>query len=202
MCIVNNLRQPGNDCSGQSLAIDHHHQHHRRLMTRPSRASVITQCDETFKKIASLCDPDFFIPFKDTFKDSSIPEFWQHFRGHLLAAPNGHIIGCASCSVEAVLSANGTIELLCCVPKELDMEMPRKRKNRVVSLLLSGPESVSLLWKSRTRFLLTTMPPLRRRCRRREQQWAANLAMPSSWAAKQVIRDRMEAMPGQPCRTE
>ena len=77
----------------------------------PSRASVITQCDETFKKIASPCDPDFFIPFKDTFKDSSIPEFWQHFRGHLLAAPNGHI-GCASCSVEAVLSANGT-SLLC-----------------------------------------------------------------------------------------
>jgi hypothetical protein len=73
----------------------------------PSRASVITQCDETFKKIASPCDPEFFIPFKDTFKDSSIPEFWQHFRGHLLAATNGHI-GCASCSVEAVLSANGT----------------------------------------------------------------------------------------------
>lgn len=77
----------------------------------PSRASVITQCDDTFKKIASPCDPDFFIPFKDTFKDSSIPEFWQHFRGHLLAAPNGHI-GCASCCVEAVLSANGT-SLLC-----------------------------------------------------------------------------------------
>lgn len=77
----------------------------------PSRVSVAIPCDESFKTITSACDPEFFLPFKDTFKDTTIPEFWQHFRGPLLAAPNGQI-GCASCSVVGCFSANGS-SLLC-----------------------------------------------------------------------------------------
>jgi hypothetical protein len=77
----------------------------------PSRASTIVPCDDTFKKIISPCDPDFFVPFKDTFNGATIPEFWQHFRGCLLAAPNGQI-GCAKCFVVGSVSTNGT-SLLC-----------------------------------------------------------------------------------------
>lgn len=82
-----------------------------QLKPSPSRTSVIVTCNETFKKIMSPCDPDFFAPFRDTFKGVAIPEFWQHFRGPVLVSPEGHF-GCAMCGVEAVVSSNGT-SLLC-----------------------------------------------------------------------------------------
>jgi hypothetical protein len=77
----------------------------------PSRASVVIPCDESFKMIVSPCDPAFLFPFRDSFKEVPIPEFWQHFRGPLLVSPEGHF-GCAMCRVEAVVSSNGT-SLLC-----------------------------------------------------------------------------------------
>jgi hypothetical protein len=77
----------------------------------PSKASAVISCNETFKRIMSPCDPEFFFPFKDSFKDVPIPQFWQHFRGPLLVSPEGQF-GCATCRVEAVVSSNGT-SLLC-----------------------------------------------------------------------------------------
>ena len=69
---------------------------------------------------------NFFFPFKDSFKDVPIPQFWQHFRGPLLVSPEGHI-ECATCRVEAVVSSNGT-SLLC--PKRSQFPDARKAQEQ------------------------------------------------------------------------
>jgi hypothetical protein len=92
----------------------------------PSRTSVIVPTDSSFKLMSSPCDPDFFVPFKESFNESKIPEFWQHFRGNILAAPDGRI-GCAACCVEAVISTNG-FSLLC--PKRSQFESAKRAQDQ------------------------------------------------------------------------
>jgi len=92
----------------------------------PSRTSAIVPTDSSFKLMSSPCDPDFFLPFKESFNESKIPEFWQHFRGNILAAPDGRI-GCAACSVEAVVSTNG-FSLLC--PKRSQFESAKRAQDQ------------------------------------------------------------------------
>jgi hypothetical protein len=100
----------------------------------PSRNSVIVPTDSSFKLMSSPCDPEFFVPFKESFNESKIPEFWQHFRGNLLAAPDGRI-GCAGCCVEAVVSTNG-YSLVC--PKRSQFESAKRAQEQGCFFILKA----------------------------------------------------------------
>ena len=100
----------------------------------PSRSSVMVPTDSSFKLMSSPCDPDFFVPYKESFNESKIPKFWQHFRGNILAAPDGRI-GCAACGVEAVVSTNG-FSLLC--PKRSQFESAKKAQDQGCLFILKA----------------------------------------------------------------
>jgi hypothetical protein len=86
------------------------------------------------KLMSSPCDPEFFVPFKESFNESKIPEFWQHYRGNLLAAPDGRI-GCAGCCVEAVVSTNG-FSLVC--PKRSQFESAKRAQEQGCFFILKA----------------------------------------------------------------